>query len=450
MSTPTDNLVEAINAADAKAIARALAAGEDPDLPRKGLLAFSFGDAVFSARQISPINAAIASHPQSIVQALIQGGAQVNHGDPHPPVMVALQHGKLDALKALHEAGACLSEAHLGEGGGTLLHMAAKGGHADICEWLVECGLDIEARDGSRQTPLSICLDQGAIDAKHKHAALALLRMGAQPNCNSKGTPGYGFNNPMGQAIAQGDGDLVRALAGAGGRLDEALAWAGTLEVPPCPIALALRREDGAFEVVQTLIDLGARLDTLGHVYFAAGGYYEVANRPSVVREGDDVVGLLALACMEGRLDEAKTLIDAGMDPNATSKHGRNCLMVMLERACHAPLPQQKKMVRLLLESGVQVDAAGPGGNTALHLLGRRYNRVPRNEASTIKMMEALLEAGADPWIANNDGLTPMESMLTAAPETSPGVKLLKAHMEHHALDRSVPGNKQCGRKRRL
>jgi ankyrin repeat protein len=81
------------------------------------------------------------------------------------------------------------------------LHAAAEVGHAALVPWLLEKGLDLEARTGRGHTPLHLASALGHVDA-----AAALLDAGAEA----------GATSPEGTARqiaeAQGKPDIVALL----------------------------------------------------------------------------------------------------------------------------------------------------------------------------------------------------------------------------------------------
>ena len=49
------------------------------------------------------------------------------------------------------------------EGGNTLLHSAARGMKLELVQWLVEQGLDVNAKNDAEQTALDIAEDKGSV-----------------------------------------------------------------------------------------------------------------------------------------------------------------------------------------------------------------------------------------------------------------------------------------------
>ncbi|MBE1491751.1 ankyrin repeat domain-containing protein [Plantactinospora soyae] len=84
-------------------------------------------------------------------------------------------------------------------------------------------------------------------------------------------------------------------------------------------------------------------------------------------------------------------LLDAGLDPRLADGRGGTLLH-------HMRAIRDGGLVRRLIEAGVPLDATNRRGRTALH--------VTIGDGGTPQMVRALLEAGADPQVADGDGLT--------------------------------------------
>lgn len=103
----------------------------------------------------------------------------------HIPLHVAASEGHLEAVKALHAAGAPLD--FNSSGNMTLLHMAAQGGHLETVKWLVEKqGFDIHAVDDWGYNVLHRAACCGTLDGKPTETVLYLLRRGARTDVPDK------------------------------------------------------------------------------------------------------------------------------------------------------------------------------------------------------------------------------------------------------------------------
>jgi ankyrin repeat protein len=72
----------------------------------------------------------------------------------------------------------------------------------------------------------------------------------------------------------------------------------------------------------------------------------------------------------------------------------------------------QPLIVRRLVEAGAPVNAQDYEGNTPLHLIVGMNSDDPVNQSKILQIVQILLEYGADPFIKNNEELTPVEYLL--------------------------------------
>ncbi|GAB4311357.1 MAG: hypothetical protein Kow0059_01360 [Candidatus Sumerlaeia bacterium] len=120
-----------------------------------------------------------------------------------------------------------------------------------------------------------------------------------------------------------------------------------------------------------------------------------------------DSMGRTALlhALSDGQDAMAELLLQHGADPCAVDLQGRSALMLAIQAhpsgagASLADVP----IIRRLLNSGADVRAATPRGETALHLAARRGD---------LNFVNALFFAGADVNAATADGITPLREAL--------------------------------------
>ncbi|XP_061667206.1 ankyrin repeat domain-containing protein 22 isoform X2 [Syngnathoides biaculeatus] len=149
-----------------------------------------------------------------------------------------------------------------------------------------------------------------------------------------------------------------------------------------------------------------------------------VARDPDGVNGRDDVTGdtPLIAACRRGNLRAVTVLLGRGADARMRNKKGRTCLhyvakqkfslldhlivlilMPILLLGYFILLQKQRRneaLMKEVLDSDVDVNAADDNGNTALHYvcLRKRHHLVP-----------PLLLRDADPHVKNRDGESPMD-----------------------------------------
>lgn len=277
--------------------------------------------------------------------------------------------------------------------GRTALHQAAYGGHREIVERLLDCGADVNFRDGAGRSPLVHMVSW----CTRRDLVALLLERGADVN-------------------ARDDAGNSALYAAAACVRRPGHAWGDH------PALVSFLLENGA------VLDLwtAAILDR----HEAAAGLLDAD--PALVNLKDEAVGnivdgatALHRAAEWGSLGTARVLLARGADANAQDRRGRTPLAL----AAHDPSPRKEKpspaLVDLLLErgaaldvftaavlgrrdvlaalldeDGARVNARNGGGSTPLHLAA--WNRKPES-------VELLVERGADLDARNGRGETPVQ-----------------------------------------
>jgi len=104
----------------------------------------------------APLHFACGAEKLEAVATLIDHGANIdydNDGKGKPVSFQAVEDGNLDILKVLKEKGADLNKIF---GSMSFLHLAAKKDRAEICNYLIEQGLDINLKKKDGWTPLML------------------------------------------------------------------------------------------------------------------------------------------------------------------------------------------------------------------------------------------------------------------------------------------------------
>ncbi|MBW3571410.1 MAG: ankyrin repeat domain-containing protein [Gemmatimonadetes bacterium] len=375
-----------------QAIELALAAGADPNQT--------------DAAGNTPLHACAWPGNLAAARLLLAYGADAGARNRRgvPVLHEAVRRGRPEMAMLLARAGAATGD-HADDDGSTPLHWAAKAGWTDFARFLLARGAAIDAPDRSGRTPLQWVLlrDDGRSEA-HRDTIRLLLSSGA--------------SHPVETAVTRGGAEHVRAWLSRGTPPDARAADGGSL--------LALAAEKGDTEVLGALLQAGARPD---------GAPFD-ARSP------------LLRAVRAGRVDSARLLLAAGADPERGEgpvlpldalvdrlypawKPDESGALLLAHGARPTPqwavIQDDPAVLRAALAAGWDVNRAGSGGVTAL-LLATRANRPA--------IAQALLQAGADPAIADVHGQTPLHAAAEAC-EGRPRIAelLLAAGADPNAVD---------------
>ena len=319
-------------------------------------------------------------------RALIRADADVNAINRYgvAPITLAARNGSAKMIDTLAEAGADPNTA-VGEGE-TAVMTAARTGRRDAVEALVRHGADVDAKESWReQTALMWAAGEG-----HVEAVEALLEAGALRDARSKA----GFT-PFLFAVRQGSVDVVGTL------LDAGVDVNGTL--PP-------RRRRGS------------------------PGPPDGAESERNSQKGTSA---LDLAVANAHFDLASMLLDRGADPNAAGPGWGPLHTISWVRkpgvGSNDPAPEGSgtmeslELVRELVEHGADVDfqmtRRSRAGSHSLNTVGATPFLAAARTADA-ELMKLLIELGANPLIATEDGSTPLmvaAGLGTRAPEEDAG-----------------------------
>lgn len=354
----------------------------------------------------SPVADAAMRGDRQAVRALLAGGADVNapQGDGMTALHWASERGDIELARMLLGAGAAVEPATR-IGGYAPLHLAARSGSTEVAKLLLEAGADpLSAAQGTGAAPLHLAAASG-----DPALVALLLERGANPNAQDRD---WG-QTPLVFAAALNRADAIRTLVAGGadpsiasrvedlqaiGALDR-LARERRAEVveaftggarPPTPVEF-----QAAVRASRTVYDEGLPED---------GEDEDEEDDPFRPRRIHAKGGLTPLlhAVRQGHREAATALLAAGTDIDQPSAADGTTPLLM------AVINGQFDVALMLVEWGADPNiASGLNGATplwaAVNTRWQPRTRYPQPQetnlqsATYIDVMEALLEAGADP-----------------------------------------------------
>ena len=357
----------------------------------------------------SPVADAAMRRDMELVRSLLDQGADVNgaQGDGMTALHWAAEHGNAATARLLFNAGANLG-AVTRLGGYTPLHLAARTGSAEVVEALLGAGADPRAATTTGgATGLHFAAAAGS-----REAVKALLDHGADPDARGSA---WG-QTPLMFAAAGGRAGAIRALMDGGA--DPSIT-ARVIDIPARDEEdrEAQRSRDERVAALQAL--QGGSGGRRASQPEPTGGTLLNPDEPppSVARDRNrtvpqplshaDLVGAyggltaLLLAAREGQIAAAEALLDQGANIDQASAGDRTSPLLM------ATLNGHFDLARILFERGADITLASDAGATPLYgVLNTQWipkSRHPQptdftqQETTYLELMEAFLDAGADP-----------------------------------------------------
>ncbi len=323
------------------------------------------------------------------------------------------------------------------------LHMAAVGGHGDVCRALISLGADINAIDGDGATALHLAAEaeEGILginalcetgkckidiaDSDGRVAMHRAARSGAVGNvialCEVVGgqlclqkQDGQG-NTPMHEAARIGSLQTIRAMMSKQAQMD--ILNREGLDV----FGAALKSGDKALRVSQFLLqkEIGTLKIRYGEekrtpLHIAAIGGSEMVMLALLESVGDrkskaqlklinttDSNGETAfvLACKHGNTNAVKALLDFKCDAQADVVVDKEKMHTCLHIACCIPKKDDPDLVRLLCHAGYDLGKPAGSGQSCIHLAA---------DAGHPGIVDALVSLGVSPDIKDGYGHSPL------------------------------------------
>jgi uncharacterized protein len=373
---------------------------------------------------VTPLVLAVEQGNLAIVEALLAAGADANHALPEGEtiLMTAALTGNVPVIRALVKAGAKL-ETRDSFQGETALIWAVASDHADAVKALLDAGADINGKTAAAQfarrnagltrlslgewTPLMYAARDGAMKAGR-----VLLERGADVNAvdPDKATAlvlaiinyHYDFASLLLDHRADPNLADTTGMAALFAAIDmNSLPWMfGRPEIPAASKVTAL-------ELIEKLLKHGANPN-------AALTAVQIQRAHT---DGDSAVAAGATpflrAAKASDVPAMKLLLKYGADPKATLKNGNHAVLLVAGlgyRDGNMAVPTKDRgtpeeviaALQLCLEQGLNVNAPGANGETALHQAA-----ATRVEPAVVKF---LVEHGADVTLKNARGQTALDA----------------------------------------
>jgi len=333
----------------------------------------------------APLVSAVKNRDAAAVRLLLKQPNSVNVAEPDgtTALHVATDLDDLATAGLLVRAGANVKATN--RYGVTPLYSAAVNGNAAMLELLLKAGADANTALPEGETLLMTASRTGNVDAVR-----VLLARGAQVNTKER----WKQQTALMWAAHEGNADTVKLLIEAGANLNDRSIFGWT------PLLFAARQ--GQVDSIRALVAAGAKVnDTL-----------------------PDGTSALVTAVQGLNYDAAGVLLEVGIDPNAAGQG-----WTALHQIAWSRRPQRGQnnpgqrpqgtlsslgLAKKLVEAGADINARQtkePNSDMEGRNSLNRYGATPfflAAKSVDVPLMQTLLEIGADPFIGNVDGDSPL------------------------------------------
>ena len=301
----------------------------------------------------------------------------------------------------------------------TLLHLAARMGHAKVSRFLLERDADVTAQDENGSTPLHLASRLGRAEI-----ASMLIERGADVTAQDENG-----STPLHQASQWGNAEIASMLIERGADVTAQEKNRST----PLHLASRLGRAEIPSMLIERSADVTAQKKNRSTPLHLASrsGHAEIASM--LIERGADVTaqdenGWTPLH-LASNLEVAGILTDHGADVTAEDK----CKSTPLHLASKWG---RVGVASMLLEHGSDVTAQNKDGSTPLHLASTLSGYPTEERAETARI---LLEGGADVTAQDKDGRTPLD--LASSDQRLADSEIVQVLLHHGAKsDDSDPG----------
>jgi ankyrin repeat protein len=314
--------------------------------------------------------------------ALVEAGASVRQPNREgvTPLALACESGDVELVRLLLDAGADPNEKL--PNGETALMMAARTGNPEPMSLLIERGADVNAAEALRgTTPL-----MWAAAYERPAAVKVLLEHGADVAARSKVIP-RGRRPYLAPTVQSRLNDFVQEIGQAGRRVTTGSRLG---EVPPEDPSEAARLAAQRERAVAALAAAPGPA--------AIGGSDDVdAPPPEANRAPERWGGIppLVFAARQGDIESARLMLEHGADVNQPSEGGWTALLAAVQNRYY-------KMAAFLLEHGADPSIENQGGWSPLYLATDNRNieagdyPTRKPDMDHLEIIELLIERGAD------------------------------------------------------
>ncbi len=269
----------------------------------------------------------------------------------------------------------------------TPLHSAARYGAFLAARFLIDRGADLNVMDESGNTPLHLASIFG-------HDEIVDLLIQHKADIDTLNDQGQA---PIYLASLYGNPESIKLLLAGGAKLDVSDPDGNS----PLFIAVIYRHPENIKEILKTNPEIDA-INTEGYTPL-----HLAVQRP-------------------GNEKAIELLLQHGADMNILDPTGRNALLVSVGS-------HQIGYIELLVSNGIDINSQDNDGNTALHypLINVLENKLYLPYGK--KFVKILVEEGADPYIRNKEGKSPLDLAIESGENEL--INLLRDHTKNTSED---------------